>query len=443
MFLLALLPSVSLVLIFIIIYSRLNSAGNFCIRAALINSSLILSLFVAAITELLSYYKLLRFDGLLVSWIVLSAGLAGYIWHKKLFLVPVKQILNQARHRISSDRVILLIAALLFISLFIALIYPPNNFDSLTYHMARVAHWEQNESISHYKTHNIRQLIFPPFGEWVILHLQILGGTDRFANAVQLVFLTGCIVAVSLIAKQLGANARQQLLAAAMTCFIPMAVLQSNTTQNDIVVAFFILIFVYLSTKLFHKFRFSVLLLSGVSLGLAWLTKGTAYLFTGIFCGWYLLMIIKDYRQPLKGLLKKALAYSLIPLIAIAINYGHFYRNVFLTGSPLGDGGEGTVNEAFAIKPLVLVAVKNLMNHLPVTESMKETVVRKATEAGLDPNDPKYNFMDIRWMAEGFSFHEDYAQNFLHVILISVCLVLYFSRKDIYNRPPDLSLLFI
>ena len=36
--------------------------------------------------------------------------------------------------------------------LFLALLYPPNNYDSMTYHMARVAHWIQNQSIGHYPT---------------------------------------------------------------------------------------------------------------------------------------------------------------------------------------------------------------------------------------------------------------------------------------------------
>jgi hypothetical protein len=83
------------------------------------------------------------------------------------------------------------------------------------------------------------------------------------------------------------------------------------------------------------------------------------------------------------------------------------------------------------------------MNHLPVTHNFKTRMESVFNKLGVDPSDPKYSFMNMNWMAAGFSFHEDYAQNFLHTILIFVCLALYFSRKSLYVRPPDIYLLFI
>ncbi len=129
--------------------------------------------------------------------------------------------------------------------------------------------------------------------------------------------------------------------------------------------------------------------------------------------------------------------------MALLINSGHFYRNIAFSGSPTANGGEGTVNAAHAVKPLVLVAIKNIMNHLPVTPALKNKVADKAILAGLDPDDPKYNFMPFGWMVNGFSFHEDYAQNFPHLILIFLCLLTFFLRKKLYNSPPNVYLLFI
>ena len=56
----------------------------------------------------------------------------------------------------------------------IAFISPPNTADTLTYHMPRVMHWQQNQSVQHYYTDISRQLYQPPFLEFNLLHLQVL-----------------------------------------------------------------------------------------------------------------------------------------------------------------------------------------------------------------------------------------------------------------------------
>ena len=43
-----------------------------------------------------------------------------------------------------------------------AIVAPPNTYDSMTYHLPRVMHWIQHQSVGHYPTHIPRQLHFPP-----------------------------------------------------------------------------------------------------------------------------------------------------------------------------------------------------------------------------------------------------------------------------------------
>ena len=42
----------------------------------------------------------------------------------------------------------------------------PNNWDSMTYHLTRVEHWMQRQTVIHYATNNVRQVSQPPLAEY-------------------------------------------------------------------------------------------------------------------------------------------------------------------------------------------------------------------------------------------------------------------------------------
>ena len=87
----------------------------------------------------------------------------------------------------------------------IALIAPPNNWDSMTYHMSRVEHWRANASVTHYPTNVVWQLYLSPWAEFGILQFQTLGfGSDRLANSVQWFAFVGSMAGVSLLVRSLG-----------------------------------------------------------------------------------------------------------------------------------------------------------------------------------------------------------------------------------------------
>ena len=101
------------------------------------------------------------------------------------------------------------------------LISPPNNWDSMTYHMSRVEYWIQNKAIFFFKTNNPRQNVLAPFSEFLILHFQILSGSDIFANLVQWINLIIGLVTLSLICKEFGLSKRLQLISAVFMCSLP------------------------------------------------------------------------------------------------------------------------------------------------------------------------------------------------------------------------------
>ena len=122
------------------------------------------------------------------------------------------------------------------------------------------------------------------------------------------------LVGVSVIARQLGAGPRGQLLSAFVCATIPMGIMQASTTQNDHVAALWL---VCLTSALLaigsHSGPFPVLG-AGASLGLALLTKGTANVFALPFV---LVFLSMGRDRPVSRKLQQGLV---IGLCALALN---------------------------------------------------------------------------------------------------------------------------
>ena len=277
----------------LLIWLHLMRWGH-CWRRAIIYAALAWGALIVAITELLSAATELAFVPAIIVWATITSLLAiGYAWR----VIRPRSIAHQTRKPSQTLRYFATawhwrrnlpwayaaaIAAIALIVLATALLSPPNTFDSLTYHMPRVMHWIAQQSVRHFPTAIDRQLWSPPWSEFVIAQFQILSGGDRFAGVVQFGSMLVGLVAVSLIAGQLGAPRRIQLLAALVAATIPMGILQASSTQTDWNVACWIACFplavLDLRGDAAHENRLSIVS-AGTALGLALLTKGTAILF--------------------------------------------------------------------------------------------------------------------------------------------------------------------
>ena len=218
-------------------------------------------------------------------------------------------------------------------------------------HTTRFVYWAQQGSVSHFPSHSLEQLRYEPLSGFSMLQPYILAGNDRFVNGIQWLCFIGCIFGVSLIAKQLGAGFRGQVGAAVICATIPMAIMQSTSTQVDLVAAFWLVITVYCLLSLKKHFSLLNIILLGCSLGLALLTKTTNYFFILPFLIWsFIFLLLRCQERPLLPLqnysgvrriinsyiIKRLLAFFLILLIAVIINFPHYYRNMKSFNHPLG-----------------------------------------------------------------------------------------------------------
>ena len=314
-----------------------------------------------------------------------------------------------------------LLALLLIGLLFVAWIAVPNNVDSLLYHMARVVHWPQNESLRHYGTAYGHQLWNPPLAESVILSLRSLWGDDRPANLVQWSALVGVLIGVSGVARLLQLGRTGRMLAVAFAASVPMVVLQATSTQNDLATGFWLVAaayFVLLDRQ--EPLGWLERAALGATFGLGLLTKGTFYVFGAVIGGWFI--VTRPWRaDPRRALVDVAW----IAAAVVVLNLGHWSRNLAASGSPLGPadwvGAHGALT-LDALKPRITAYLPRLLRALaphlagpwqPLNGAIDAGVKSVYRAFGIEVNAPI-----VVWAWN----HEDNAGNPLHLLLIVVTL---------------------
>ena len=490
----ALLPSVCLVLLVLCFgQAALLSGRGHRWREALLAGAVVWGVLVAAFTEGLSLFGLLTWPWLVALWglttaaalSVLLLAWAGASVGGGLDLTPgpfpkEKESRRSDRQplprreaaavRLSlstwwrggrgvrpgrlPERMVVLamcgLGAIVVIAGLTAIVAPPNTYDSMTYHLPRVMHWIQNQSVAHYPTHIPRQLHFPPGAEFILIHIHILAGNDRLLNLVQWLGMVGSMVGVSLLAQRLGAAGAGQVLASVIAATLPMGMLQASSTQNDYVVTFWLVCLAYFILAAIRSPGWGVSAAVGASLGLALLTKATAYLFAAPLVVWLLV----GYGRSLRWRCYRHVL--LIAVVALALNLGHWLRNTNLYGAPLarqdGTSTSSYTNEVIGVAALFSNVIRNASLHASVPvgseqvraqigQQLAQWIERAHALIGIDASDPRTTWQQVttsesqQFRLEPFHVHEDIASNPLHLLLILYALVAICSRGALRRAP--------
>lgn len=273
-------------------------------------------------------------------------------------------------------------------TLIVALAAPPNHWDAMTYHMARVAQWYDHGTVAFYPTPIDRQLWQPPFAEYIILiSYAMLGGLDYLANLPQWIACLGAAVAAMEIARLLGASRSLQLVAALVVMTTPIVVLESSSAQNDLLAALWLSIAAYLalSEYIAPKGRIVDAVLFGAALGLAIGTKGTAL---PIGIPWLVLFLVALRPSGMRTGVRQA---ALVGLTILVLNAGQYARNLDAYNNPLGPADVQGILRPASLAPSVILSnlTANATIHLgtPWTGAnnrMNGVVAAMHTAAGLD-----------------------------------------------------------
>ncbi len=314
----------------------------------------------------------------------------------------------------------------------IALIASPNNWDSMTYHLPRIMHWQQNNSIGFYDTSVTRQLYSSPGAEYLILYLQLLTGGDRLANFIQWFALFGSLLVVWNITKQLGGNYCSRVFAVLFTASIPMAILQATSTQTDLIASFWILCSIYLILKIVKDTNLVLATLLGLSGGIALLTKATSLPFLLPF-GFYLL-----YRL---FLLQRFKSYKIVIItlgVACMVYLPFLARNFHYYGSFTSPDSRMITNENITLSVVSSNLIRNLTMHADLGLKNNHSVVSNFTKKihnvlGLNLNATESTYGGNLFSVIPYQnrFDEDTATNPVHLALIIVSAVILVLRYKI------------
>lgn len=346
-------------------------------RRAFLRTSLAWGLALVALTEALSPFGLVRRPALLVAWagLLVVALAAGFLRARRRGRVvwPPLRLPTSAPERALT----LALGMVLALTALVAWRTPPQTWDSLNYHMARVAHWASMGAVRHYATGVEVQNSMPPMAEVAALHFYVLGRGDRLVNLVDWFALLGSVVAVSWIAGRLGLEARGQWLAALVAATVPMAIVQASSTMTDIVVGFWLLVAFVEVLGLCETGRLATGgALAGAAAGLALLTKPTAVPFLAS------LAPLGAYGAWRHGRVRGVLLAGLVAVgLLAAVNAGHWGRNLALYGSVVGDPGRAAQhgNQLRTVRGVV----SNLLREVALELGTPSPHVNKALALGV------------------------------------------------------------
>ncbi len=372
----------------------------------------ILAAYAAIVTEVLSAFIALTAMNVTIAWSVFVVVALAVAFRQRGTIS-----LRWPRLAVLEIVPMLAVGVVLAVTLALAIICPPNNWDVILYHLPRQVQWLQASSVAHFPTQDYRLTVNPPLMEYLGSHLMLMSGSDRMNSVLSWSGLVLTLIAVSLLARDLGVSRLGQWIAAASAATIPMAIHEAASGKNDGLVAFWLVAVMWWLVKLWTApaIRLRHALFFGSTLGLLALTKGTGT----VFAAPIVVLSIVPLRRHWKAML---CAFA----IALAFNAPHLLRNYQAYGSPAGKTF-GLGNERHDLPAVTSNLLRNIAMNLATPNAswnarIERLVLRQHASLGLQASDAA-----TTWGGQVFQL--DYAPQReqagapLHLLLIAVAAI--------------------
>ena len=405
-------------------------------RRSLISAALIVFLFIAISTEVLGLFNLVNRMAITGSWVAFNVALAA-IWfklksiHNVTFPSIIRRWLDDTRHFFQElgPRTVIMLAIISSITGIVAMVAIPNNQDSLSYHLSRLGYWIQQGNVAHYASHIERSISFSPFSEYVHLHTFLLTGSERYFQLLQWGCLAGILALVSMIIRLFSKSRAALRIGLCFAATLPIVVLESMTTQNDLVVALFILATAFFAFDYTQNSRLASLYLIPLCCACGMMTKGTFLFYVLPFGGYLFISLLGKpaFRKHIIGFVAASL------ILTLALNVPYWYRTNEIFGSPVGTISSGNQNTFTGPADYVSSVSKHVFLHLGFispgnryNDFLLNQLKNLHAAMGIPLDIPR---LGMPFKMNKLNFNEDFAHNFFGIWLVLLCIpLLFFAR---------------
>lgn len=388
-------------------------------RLALWTSTLV-GVYAVLVVEFLSLFHAVTWESLILAWsiplpIIVYLLIRQVRLGQKIFLPSLRKPANLVEFGL-----LITLCVIFALTALVAWKSPPQTWDSLNYHMSRVAHWAQQGGLQHYATGIEVQNNMAPGAEILVLHSYLLSASDDWVNFIQWLAMIGCAIGVTWITKQLGGGRRAQLLSAIFLITIPIAIAEATSTMTDFVLSFWLIIAVAETVEILHgKYSPIGVFTLTISAGLAFLTKPTSVAFLLPLAMTVAWSFVRNHQ------LGKMLRIGMLGLaVFLLLNLGHLARNTSTYGNPIGpdDRFDQHANQLRSVRGLASNLIRNVAMHIQTpSPHINRAIVIGVQWAhrvmDLDINDPRTTAAG-RFKVSLPSTNEILVGNPIHAIMI-------------------------
>lgn len=234
---------ISFLMIFISSYFLASILSNKNSVLGLIYLSILSFAQIVLTFEVLSLFNLINQNCVLILNLIFLLG-STYFWFKKnkpILLLDISNLKKRIANSMKLDKSLiwLFVGFCVFImsTIFLCFIMPVNNADALGYHIARCVYWIQQGNLNHFIVSDVRNLCLPINSEilytWVILFVK----TDVFIGFFAFTGYLLSIISIYKILGYCGFCTRKRLWTVFIMSSLPSVLVQSSSTQTDIIIA--------------------------------------------------------------------------------------------------------------------------------------------------------------------------------------------------------------